>query len=248
MDSGWIIAACVLLAPLAGAAAVMLARVWDEPAADGAAPPASSWRDAIAFYRWSRDIAEGAPAWRRPAGELGAIAVAAAALWATGEAGPAFLAASLLLGWLLLVHTLIDAHVWRLPDPINLLLFAAGLSFTAWFMPERLTAHVIGAAAGYGALRLVAALYHRARGRAGLGLGDAKLLGAVGAWLGWSALPFVVSVGAGAALIVIITVGVLRRWRGSASGVRGGDALPFGPFLAFGAWVMWLASVRVGFL
>ena len=54
---------------------------------------------------------------------------------------------------------------------------------------------LIGAAAGYLFLRLIADFYYYVLKREGLGLGDAKLLALIGALLGWRSLPFVVFVG-----------------------------------------------------
>ena len=58
----------------------------------------------------------------------------------------------------------------------------------------------LGAIIGYAAFRTIALLYHRLRGRHGLGEGDAKLLAAGGAWTGVAALPTIIL---GAALIGI---------------------------------------------
>jgi leader peptidase (prepilin peptidase)/N-methyltransferase len=76
--------------------------------------------------------------------------------------------------------------------------------------------------------------YRYVRGRAGLGLGDAKLLAASGAWLGAGALPTVLLWATGSAL-----VWVLAAARRNAE-LSGASRLPFGPFLAFGTWLVWL--------
>jgi hypothetical protein len=88
-------------------------------------------------------------------------------------------------------------HEW-LPDRLTWPLLVAGLA-AAWggFGPP-LESRLIGAAAGFAALFLIARLYSLLRGREGLGGGDPKLFAAIGAWLGWTQLPFVL-VGGGAA-------------------------------------------------
>ena len=84
------------------------------------------------------------------------------------------------LGWWLLALGWIDARHWLLPDALTLPLVIAGLGAALAFDPGGLTDRALGAAIGYLALRLVALLYRKFRGRDGLGEGDAKLLAAAG--------------------------------------------------------------------
>jgi len=93
---------------------------------------------------------------------------------------------------------------------------------------------LIGAAAGFGVLWLLALIYKRLRGRDGLGGGDPFLLGAIGAWVGWMGLPSVLLWASLSGLSVVAAKVVLRR------PVAGTDRLPFGVFLAIGAWLTWL--------
>ena len=66
---------------------------------------------------------------------------------------------------------------------LTLPLILAGLAEAAWLEPEALSARAFGAACGYTAFWVISWAYRRARGREGLGLGDAKLLAAGGAGL-----------------------------------------------------------------
>jgi leader peptidase (prepilin peptidase)/N-methyltransferase len=70
------------------------------------------------------------------------------------------------------------------------------------------------------------------RGREGLGQGDAKLLAAGGAWLGWEALPWVVLLAA----MLGLALALFRRARGVA--LTRETALPFGPPLALAIWII----------
>ncbi len=97
------------------------------------------------------------------------------------------------LGWLLLTLALIDARHFLLPDMLTLPLIPAGLLVTWW--GDQSTAgsglllhHLAGALVGFGGLSGIGWIYKRLRGREGLGLGDAKLMAAVGAWVGWAGL------------------------------------------------------------
>ena len=167
--------------------------------------------------------------------EVGAALIGGAALWLT----PNLLTAGLLAtgGWLLLTLALLDARHHWLPDALTLPLAALGLTLGDWVLPASLPDRLIGAAAGYGALGLLAFAYRRLRGRDGLGLGDAKLLGAIGAWFGWALLPLVLLV----ASVAGLGWAMLLSLRGRA--IDRGTALPFGTFLCCAVlpafWLGW---------
>ncbi|MBI5321174.1 A24 family peptidase [Bradyrhizobium sp.] len=141
---------------------------------------------------------------------------------------------SCLLGWGLLALAWIDARHMRLPDAITLSLLVIGLSAQALLTPERLPAGVLGAVAGYAGFRGIALMYRAIRKRDGLGAGDAKLLAASGAWLGWTALPDVIFL---AALLAILFV-VVRRLDDRT--IDSFTAVPFGPFLCTASWIIHL--------
>lgn len=138
------------------------------------------------------------------------------------------------LGWTLLALAAIDLRSFILPDRLTLPLIAAGFAVAYAIDPAQLPDHLIGAATGFGLLYLIGWLYRRIRGRAGLGLGDAKLLAAAGAWLGWAALPSVLLIAAVTALLGVAV------WRLSGRTLVAADPVPFGAFLAFGFWIVWL--------
>jgi leader peptidase (prepilin peptidase)/N-methyltransferase len=164
--------------------------------------------------------------------ELAAVAVAVSAILVDPE--PARLWLDCALGWVLLALAWIDAEWFLLPDALTLPLIPAGLAAAAWIAPEDLYDHALGAVLGYLGFWLIAALYLRLRGREGLGLGDAKLLAAAGAWLGWAALPMIVLIAAIGALIVALIMALSGRR------IDATTALPFGPFLALAIWLAWL--------
>ncbi|HVF15783.1 MAG TPA: A24 family peptidase, partial [Steroidobacteraceae bacterium] len=77
-------------------------------------------------------------------------------------------------------------------------------------------------------------LFKLITGKEGMGYGDFKLLGALGAWLGWQSLPLIILLSAFVGAVVGITLIV----------VRGRDRnipIPFGPYLAAAGWIalMW---------
>lgn len=175
---------------------------------------------------------------RYPAIELAALGVA---LWALAVL-PGWLAwAGAGLGWALLALAAIDARHLMLPDALTLPLVPAGLA-VAWAVdPALLPGHLVGAAAGFGVIVGIGALYRRWRGREGIGLGDAKLFAGAGAWVSWQGLPSVLLIAAGAALLAELA---LRARRGPAGGAAeagaAGRELPFGPWIAAGLWLTWL--------
>jgi leader peptidase (prepilin peptidase) / N-methyltransferase len=164
--------------------------------------------------------------------------VALPVLWA-GPRTWAVLLPTLILGTVLVALSLIDLATMRLPDALTLPLIAAGLVCAlvlkwdggSWL---DLRWRVTAAALGYGLLYGIAWLYHRLRGRHGLGLGDAKLLAASGAWLGIE--------GIAPTLLVASLTGLVAALIGHVAGrpVTADTRVPFGPFLAGATWLIWL--------
>jgi len=155
-------------------------------------------------------------------------------LWRGDAVARDILAASVFLAIALAVSSAIDLYSHRLPDVLTLSLTAAGLFVSYWTGAAPLWWSVASAALGFFVLAGVAYVYRYVRGRAGLGLGDAKLLAASGAWLGASALPTVLLWATGSALVCVLIAS--RR----DDSLTGASRLPFGPFLGFGTWLVWL--------
>ena len=154
------------------------------------------------------------------------LAVTRAADW------PGMIALAVLGGALLLLALLDARHLW-LPDAITLPLAVAGLAAAAILPEPTLVSRLVGAVLGYAALEGLRRGYRRLRSREGLGGGDPKLLGAIGAWLGAPALPGVVLV---AALAGLAWAG-RERLRGRPVGAL---PIPLGTLLAISA-MCWLA-------
>ena len=83
---------------------------------------------------------------------------------------------------------------------------------------------------GYLSLWAIYHLFKLATGKEGMGYGDFKLLAAIGAWVGWQALPVVILfssvVGAITGILLITMKGRQRS-----------QPIPFGPFLASAGWI-----------
>jgi leader peptidase (prepilin peptidase)/N-methyltransferase len=172
-----------------------------------------------------------------PVIEMAALGVA---FWAALVTSGGNLWLTCLLGWWLLTMACIDIETMLLPDTLTLPLLLVGLGSVAWFNPQALPDHLLATAAGYLVLFATARTYRALRGRDGLGLGDAKLLAALGAWLGLAALP--------ALLFAAASLGLVAALGLAAAGRRvvGTTAIPFGPCLAMSGWLFWLYGDGVG--
>jgi leader peptidase (prepilin peptidase) / N-methyltransferase len=155
------------------------------------------------------------------------------ALWlspdASGVAGAIF-------GWLLVALAALDLRHFWLPDRLTALLALGGLAAGLAGLEPPLGERIIGGIAGFGILTLIALTYRALRKREGLGGGDPKLLGGIGLWLGWQALPLVVLGASGVGIAWVL----LRMLLGKA--VRADDRLPFGTLLAMSAFSVWVFS------
>jgi leader peptidase (prepilin peptidase)/N-methyltransferase len=169
--------------------------------------------------------------WFYPGIELAAIVVP---VWAATQVGGWLLWVSCGLGWTLLTLAVIDARHLLLPDVLTLPLLIAGLAMASCIEGADLHEHAIGAVAGFAVFWLIARAYRLARGREGLGMGDAKLLAAAGAWVSWQGLPGVVFIGAASALAwVLIKIA-------AGAEITEAHRIPFGTYLCLSTWLVWL--------
>jgi leader peptidase (prepilin peptidase)/N-methyltransferase len=162
---------------------------------------------------------------RYPLLEIASAAFAAGALALFGPTLTALAAFGLCAALLAMSAIDIDTHL--LPDSMTLPLLWAGIIVNFNGMFASLHDAVLGAIFGYLVLWVVYWLFRLVRGVEGMGYGDFKLLAALGAWLGWAALPQIVLIAAVAGAVV----GLAATWRGR---MRFEEPLPFGPFLAAG--------------
>ena len=86
---------------------------------------------------------------------------------------------------------------------------------------------LIGGIFGYGIIWSIIFFYKQIKNKEGMGLGDAKLLAAIGFWFGWISIPFVIF---SLSIVALISVfpSLLNRSRKFSS------QIPFGPFIIIG--------------
>ena len=160
---------------------------------------------------------------RYPAVELITGILSGLAAWQFGFGIEALSALALI--WMLVALTGIDIDTQLLPDSITLPLLWLGLAVNLFAVWTPLSSAVIGAMLGYGSLWSVYWLFKLVTGKEGMGYGDFKLLGALGAWFGWQAVPLMILLSSfvGAALGIAI---LLSKRQGRDT------PMPFGPYLA----------------
>jgi leader peptidase (prepilin peptidase) / N-methyltransferase len=153
-------------------------------------------------------------------------------------------AASTTLGALMLAGAEIDARTFLLPDLVTGGALVSGLVAAAIFDPVSAWLGLATAAARAAATALVLGLvragYARLRNREGLGLGDIKLAGALGAWLPLEAIPLCFALATAAALLAVL-LAALRGQR-----VERTTRVPLGAFLCPALWLTYFASVLTG--
>lgn len=136
----------------------------------------------------------------------------------------------MLFVYTLLALTLIDLDTYLLPDNITLPLIWLGLLFNLNFHFVSLDIAVLGAISGYLMLWMVYHFFKLLTGKEGMGYGDFKLLAAIGAWLGASAIFTVILL---ASISGIFFGLIIQKIRGK----HHQDPFPFGPCLVFGAYL-----------
>lgn len=139
----------------------------------------------------------------------------------------------------MLIITLSDSRHMLVPDAISLPAIPVGLIAAAFCLPGRwqdnLLDHTIAAALAAAALYGLRWVYLKLRGRVGLGLGDVKLAGAAGSWVGLELLPLTLLLASLAALVAAIFSN--RFGNGQ---LKAGTAVPFGSFIAPAIVVAWI--------
>lgn len=150
---------------------------------------------------------------------------------------------ALMLSWALIVLTFIDVDHQLLPDKITLPLIWLGLAFNLAGVYTDLHSSVIGAIAGYLSLWSIYHLFKLVTGKEGMGYGDFKLLAALGAWMGWQALPMIVLLSSFVGAAIGITLVLLKNHQREIP-------IPFGPYLAIAGWIalVWGDTINSAYL
>ena len=86
---------------------------------------------------------------------------------------------------------------------------------------------LIGGIFGFTIIWLIIFIYKKLRNKDGMGLGDAKLLSAIGFWFGWVSIPFIIFFSSAIALLSVVPDLIKKKKQLSSQ-------IPFGPYLIIG--------------
>lgn len=151
----------------------------------------------------------------------------------------------------LILGTFVDFEHFIIPDsvtvggmvagPILSVLVPAMHNQALWW--QGLISSLIGASVGFFLLFAIGEIGLRIFKKDAMGFGDVKLMGAIGAFLGWKAVLFTVF----ASSLLGSIAGILLMIFG---GVKMQSRIPFGPYLAAGAtiWVFWGQELCAAYL
>ena len=134
------------------------------------------------------------------------------------------------LVWAMIALSFIDFGQQLLPDSITMPFLWLGLALNFAGVYCNLHDAVLGAILGYGVLWTVFQVFRLVTGKEGMGYGDFKLLGMLGAWQGWQMLPAIVLLSS----IIGASVGLMLIW---AKGQDRATPIPFGPYLVLAGLV-----------
>ena len=126
----------------------------------------------------------------------------------------------------------IDLKHFIIPNELTFPLMAIGLfksfdpNLNQYLFPNFLNS-LVGGVAGYLIIWMIIFIYKRLRNKEGMGLGDAKLLSAIGFWFGWMSIPFILFFSSFIALVLAIP-SLINKSKNLSS------QIPFGPYLILG--------------
>ena len=126
----------------------------------------------------------------------------------------------------------IDLKHFIIPNELTFPLMAIGLfksfdpNLNQYLFPNFLNS-LVGGVAGYLIIWMIIFIYKRLRNKEGMGLGDAKLLSAIGFWFGWISIPFILFFSSFIALVLAIP-SLINKSKNLSS------QIPFGPYLILG--------------
>ena len=174
---------------------------------------------------------------RYPIVEFVTMLLSLVVAWKLGPTPAALL--GIVVTWFLVAMSMIDFDHQLLPDSMTLPLMWIGLLAALVPVFADIRAAVLGAALGYMVLWSIYQLFKLITGKEGMGYGDFKLLAALGALLGWQALPVIILLSSLVGAVVGLTIIAITRRDKNIP-------IPFGPYLAAAGWLAMLWGDDLG--
>ena len=149
----------------------------------------------------------------------------------------------IILSIFFLIVYFIDLKHFIIPNELTypLIVLGFGKTFFAnqnyYIFPDYLNS-IIGGVAGYTIIWVIIFLYKKLKNIEGMGLGDAKLLAAIGFWFGWISLPFVLFFSSLIALIVSVP-SLIKKTKNLQT------KIPFGPYIILGCVLYLLCFEKI---
>ena len=140
----------------------------------------------------------------------------------------------LILSLSFLIIFFIDFKHYIIPNVLTFSMMSLG--FIKSFLPglhpmfPNYINSLIGGIFGYGIIWSIIFFYKQIRKKEGMGLGDAKLLSAIGFWFGWFSIPFVIFLSSIIALLSVVPSLINKSKKFSSQ-------IPFGPYIIFGTLI-----------
>ena len=135
----------------------------------------------------------------------------------------------------------IDLKHFVIPNQLTFPLMAIGFfktfnpNLNQYFFPNLIDS-MIGGVVGYSIIWIIIFSYKKLRKKEGMGLGDAKLLSAIGFWFGWMSIPFILFFSSFIALAYALP-SLLNKSKNMSS------SIPYGPYLVLGC-VLYLLLLK----
>ena len=135
----------------------------------------------------------------------------------------------------------IDLKHFIIPNQLTFPLMAIGFfktfnpNLNQYFFPNLIDS-MIGGVVGYSIIWIIIFAYKKLRKKEGMGLGDAKLLSAIGFWFGWMSIPFILFFSSFIALAYALP-SLLNKSKNMSS------SIPYGPYLVLGC-VLYLLLLK----
>ena len=149
----------------------------------------------------------------------------------------------IILSIFFLIIYFIDLKHFIIPNELTypLIFLGFGKTFLTnqnyFIFPDYLNS-IIGGVAGYTIIWLIIFLYKKLKNIEGMGLGDAKLLAAMGFWFGWICLPFILFFSSLIALLTNVP-SLLNKTKDLQT------KIPFGPYIILGCIIYLLLFEKI---